>query len=86
MSPYNKDGKVRAYKYLSPLSVFRKIPKFNKNQSVLSVLPYNKFGINNDIPMNQGISRNYCGDGIQCGSFPLSVEQVHPFTKFGFKR
>lgn len=31
-------------------------------------------------PMGQGVSRNYCKSGTQCGSFPRAVEQAYPFT------
>lgn len=35
-------------------------------------------------PMGQGVSRNYCKAGTQCGSFPRSVVQAYPFTTDNF--
>ena len=41
------------------------------------VSPFSKYG---NVPLGQGLSDNYCGNGMQCGSFPLSVERSYPFT------
>jgi len=50
----------------------------NRRKSRHSLTP-NKYKFGN-IPMGQGVSRNYCENGMQCGSFPLSVERAYPFT------
>jgi hypothetical protein len=42
--------------------------------------PMNRGMWNTQTPLGQGVSRNYCKQGTQCGSFPRSVEQAYPFT------
>jgi len=36
--------------------------------------------VNDQTPMGQGVSRNYCKEGTQCGSFPRAITQAYPFT------
>ena len=36
--------------------------------------------VRDQTPMGQGVSRNYCKSGTQCGSFPRAITQAYPFT------